>query len=81
MRVSVLGSGSGGNSVLVCARDDDGPGTRLLVDAGLSARALCERLDILGIDPFAIDAIVITHDHRDHTRGIGVFAPKPDVLC
>jgi phosphoribosyl 1,2-cyclic phosphodiesterase len=76
MRVSVLGSGSGGNSVLVCARDDDGPGTRLLVDAGLSARALCERLDILGIDPFAIDAIVITHDHRDHTRGIGVFARK-----
>ncbi|MGE0159291.1 MAG: MBL fold metallo-hydrolase [Gemmatimonadales bacterium] len=71
MRVAVLGSGSGGNSVLVCAGD-----TRLLVDAGFSARALCERLELLGIDPSSIDAIVITHDHRDHTRGIGVFARK-----
>jgi phosphoribosyl 1,2-cyclic phosphodiesterase len=76
MRVAVLGSGSGGNSVLVCAGGDTAEETRVLVDAGFSARALCERLELLGIDPFTIDAIVITHDHRDHTRGIGVFARK-----
>ena len=79
MRVAVLGSGSGGNSVLVCAGGDDGSNakeTRLLVDAGFSARALCERLEILGIEPSTIDAIVVTHDHGDHTRGIRVFAKK-----
>jgi phosphoribosyl 1,2-cyclic phosphodiesterase len=57
--------------VLVCAGD-----TRLLVDAGFSARALTERLELLGVEPDSIDAIVVTHDHRDHTRGIGVFARK-----
>ncbi len=71
MRVSVLGSGSGGNSVLVCSG-----GTHLLVDAGFSARALAQRLALLGVDPDAIDAIVVTHDHRDHTKGIGVFARR-----
>jgi phosphoribosyl 1,2-cyclic phosphodiesterase len=71
VKVAVLGSGSGGNSVLVCTAE-----TRLLIDAGLSARALAERLGLLGVEPGAIDAIVITHDHRDHTRGIGVFARK-----
>lgn len=71
MRVAVLGSGSGGNSVLVWAGD-----TRLLVDAGFSARSLAERLELLGVEPGDIDAIVVTHDHRDHTRGIGVFARR-----
>ncbi len=67
----MLGSGSGGNSVLVCAG-----ATRLLIDAGFSARALGERLELLGIEPRSIDAIVVTHDHRDHTKGIGVFARR-----
>ena len=71
MRVAVLGSGSSGNSVLVSAGD-----TRILVDAGFSARSLAERLCQLEVDPNAIDAIVITHDHSDHTRGMGVFARR-----
>lgn len=71
MKVAVLGSGSAGNSVLVCSED-----TRLLVDAGFSARDLARRLDALGFAPEEIHGIVVTHDHADHTRGMGVFARR-----
>ncbi len=71
MRVAVLGSGSRGNSILV-----EGGKTRILVDAGFSGREMDGRLTALGISPGAIDAIVVTHDHGDHTRGAGVFARR-----
>ena len=71
MRVSVLGSGSGGNSVFLWAGN-----TRLLVDAGFSARSVAERLDGIGVSPESIEGIVVTHEHGDHTRGIGVFARR-----
>lgn len=71
MRVSVLGSGSAGNSVLVCAGD-----TRVLIDAGFSGRSLAQRLDQLDISADSIAAIVVTHEHGDHTRGMGVFARR-----
>jgi phosphoribosyl 1,2-cyclic phosphodiesterase len=75
VKVAVLGSGSAGNSVLVCS-GSPGEGTRLLIDAGFSARALAERLATLGVEADSIDAIVVTHDHRDHTSGVGVFARR-----
>jgi phosphoribosyl 1,2-cyclic phosphodiesterase len=71
MRVACLGSGSGGNAILVEA--DAG---RVLVDAGFSARDLTRRLHQVDVHPDSIDAIVITHDHGDHTRGMGVFARR-----
>ena len=71
MRVSVLGSGSGGNSILVCAGN-----TRVLVDAGFSARNVAERLATLDVSADSIAAIVVTHEHGDHTSGIGVFARR-----
>jgi phosphoribosyl 1,2-cyclic phosphodiesterase len=71
VRVSVLGSGSGGNAVLVTAED-----TNILVDAGFSARKLAERLAMLDLSPDDIHGIVVTHDHGDHTRGMGVFARR-----
>ena len=71
MKVAVLGSGSSGNSVLVHAGS-----TRILVDAGFSGRDLETRLSTLGVGADDIDAIVITHDHGDHTRGMGVFARR-----
>jgi len=79
LKVAVLGSGSGGNSVLVCSGSGRTDETRLLIDAGFSARALAERLTLLGIEPESIDAIVITHDHRDHTKGVGVFARRHSI--
>ncbi len=69
MRFSVLASGSRGNSTLVCTDS-----TRILVDAGISGRELRKRLNLLGVAPETISAILVTHEHGDHTRGAGVFA-------
>src|SRR5712675_1209441 len=57
MKISVLGSGSTGNSVLLVAN-----GTRVLVDAGLSARETARRMSALGEDPNSLDGILITHE-------------------
>lgn len=71
MRVSVLASGSGGNAILVWCGN-----TRLLVDAGLSGRELARRLELVGVAPEEVSDIVVTHDHGDHTKGMGVFARR-----
>jgi phosphoribosyl 1,2-cyclic phosphodiesterase len=71
MKVTVLGSGSRGNAILVEAGD-----VRLLVDAGFSGRDLARRMEAVDVEPESITGIVITHDHGDHTRGMGVFARR-----
>lgn len=71
MKVLVLGSGSRGNSILI-----ESEGTRLLIDAGFSARELERRLRVLALAPEALSAILITHEHRDHSIGMGSFARR-----
>ena len=71
MRVTILGSGSRGNAVLV-----ETDGARLLVDAGFSGRDLERRLAEVGVDPCSLSALLVTHDHGDHTRGMGVAARR-----
>lgn len=71
MKVTLLGSGSSGNSILV-----EAGGVRLLVDAGFSGRDLERRLAAVGSHASEIDALLVTHEHIDHTRGIGVFARR-----
>lgn len=71
MRFRVLGSGSSGNTTLV-----EAGGTAVLIDAGLGARELAERLLSLGIDPASIAAILLTHEHGDHSRGAASFSDK-----
>ncbi len=71
MRISVLGSGSRGNSILVEAGE-----TRVLVDAGFSGRDVERRLNAIGVAPTTLSAILITHDHQDHTRGMGVLSRR-----
>ncbi|MDB6078398.1 MAG: metallo-beta-lactamase family protein, partial [Akkermansiaceae bacterium] len=71
MRFVVLGSGSGGNATVV-----EAAGTRVLIDAGLSAKQLIVRMAACGIDPATLDAVILTHEHGDHVSGLRVLATK-----
>ncbi len=68
MRITVLGSGSTGNSVLISTEQ-----TRVLVDAGLSAKQTLLRLSEVGEDFEKLDGILITHEHGDHAGGLRVL--------
>jgi phosphoribosyl 1,2-cyclic phosphodiesterase len=48
----------------------------LLVDAGLSAREIERRLRIVGREPAGLQAVLLTHEHSDHVRGVRVFAAR-----
>src|SRR5207248_9763122 len=68
MKFTVLGSGSTGNAVLIAANE-----TRVLVDAGLSAREIVRRLALVGCDASQLDGVIITHEHSDHAGGLRVL--------
>jgi phosphoribosyl 1,2-cyclic phosphodiesterase len=68
IRFAVLGSGSGGNSAVVECGE-----TRLLIDAGLSAKQIAMRLAGIGIEPASLSGILLTHEHGDHIKGLKVF--------
>jgi phosphoribosyl 1,2-cyclic phosphodiesterase len=72
--LTVLGSGSGGNCVLVSSKR-----CRILIDAGFSARQIVQRLQSVGVDPETLDGILLTHEHGDHIAGLKVFCGKFDV--
>ncbi len=70
----LLGSGSSGNTTLVSDGD-----THILVDVGLSGRETAKRLRECGLEPEKISAIVISHEHGDHCRGVQPFAKDLDI--
>lgn len=65
VKFCVLASGSTGNSAFLATSR-----TRILIDAGLSVRELCKRLQQIDETPERIDAVVITHEHSDHIAGL-----------
>ncbi|MDM3872228.1 MBL fold metallo-hydrolase [Porticoccus sp. W117] len=71
MKFASLGSGSQGNATLVEAAD-----TCLLVDCGFSMRETVRRLDQLQRSPDQLSAIVVTHEHGDHIKGVMPLARK-----
>ena len=71
MKLWVLGSGSGGNAVLV-----EAGGSRVLVDAGFGTRELASRMHTVGVEPGSVEACVVTHEHTDHVKGAAAGARK-----
>lgn len=63
----VLASGSKGNAAVV-----ETPDTAILIDCGLSKKAFMAACDTVGFDPARIEAVIVTHEHTDHTKGLGV---------
>ncbi|MBN1593687.1 MAG: MBL fold metallo-hydrolase [Candidatus Coatesbacteria bacterium] len=71
MRICVLASGSSGNCTLL-----ESGGARVLLDVGLSWVRVERALLSVDVDPTSINAIVVTHEHSDHCKGVGVAARK-----
>lgn len=71
MRLAILGSGSGGNAVIV-----ESAGRRLLIDAGFSCREIERRLGALGAKASSLETLVLTHEHQDHVRGADRLVSK-----
>lgn len=74
LRFSPLFSGSSGNAIYVGCGD-----THLLVDAGLSGTKIISELRKIGVDAANLTAILTTHEHSDHTRGLGILSRKFDL--
>ena len=71
MRSCILASGSKGNCLFIESNT-----TRLLVDCGLTLKDAISRLSQINIDPSTINGIVLTHEHSDHCKGVGMLANK-----
>jgi phosphoribosyl 1,2-cyclic phosphodiesterase len=71
MKITPLASGSTGNSFLIEAN-----GASVLVDAGLSCKQIAQRMERVGVDPGSLRAILVSHGHSDHVKGVGVLSRK-----
>ena len=71
LKFTTLASGSSGNAAVISCGQ-----THILLDAGISARRITTGLKALGIEPEALSAILVTHDHSDHICGLAVLTKK-----
>ncbi len=71
MKFSVLSSGSTGNAIYIETEEN-----RIVVDVGMNGKKMDALFKMIDRDPATIDAILISHEHRDHVSGAGVFARK-----
>ena len=74
MKLCPLCSGSSGNATYIEAGS-----ARILIDAGLSCKRITELLSKIGVDPRTLSAILITHEHIDHVRGVNILSKKYDL--
>lgn len=71
LKLCTLSSGSSGNAVLV-----EADGTKLLIDCGITGKAAADRLCSIGVDPSELSGILVTHEHIDHIKGVGVMSRR-----
>lgn len=71
MKVIVLSSGSKGNTTFV-----ETDNTKILIDCGNTCKYICQKLASINVNPKDIDAILISHTHVDHIKGLQVFLHK-----
>lgn len=69
-----LSSGSSGNCQYIETEN-----TRILIDAGFSGKKVESLLSSIDVDPTTIDGILVTHEHIDHTSGVGVLSRRYDI--
>ncbi len=74
MKICSIASSSNGNCIYVGSAD-----THLLIDSGISGKRLKAGLDMIGLDPNKINGILITHEHSDHIKGLGVVSRKYNI--
>lgn len=71
LRFSVLASGSTGNAFYIESNKE-----KLLVDAGLSGKQMDKLFTEVHVDPTELTGILVTHEHSDHIKGLGIIARK-----
>ena len=74
MRFCPLCSGSSGNATYIEAGN-----ARILIDAGLSCKRITELMAKIGASPKDLTAILVTHEHSDHVRGVNILSKKYDL--
>lgn len=74
MKFEVLSSGSKGNTTFISTNE-----TKILIDCGNTCKYVCEKLKSININPNELDAIFITHTHKDHISGLKVFLHKYNI--
>lgn len=74
MKVSILASGSTGNMTYI-----ETDKTKLLIDCGFSGKKATELLSKINRTPEELDAILVTHEHSDHIKGVGILSRKYDL--
>lgn len=71
MKLYSIASSSSGNCILVSERN-----THVLIDAGISKKRIEEGLALAGVHPEELSAILLTHEHSDHVKGLGVMCRR-----
>jgi phosphoribosyl 1,2-cyclic phosphodiesterase len=71
MRICVLGSGSKGNATYIESGE-----TAVLIDCGFSGKETAKRLAAIGVPMERLTALLVTHEHTDHIKGIGVLSRR-----
>lgn len=74
MKLCSIRSGSKGNAILVWTQS-----TKLMIDCGISGKMAECGMQEAGISPKELTAVLVTHEHRDHTGGVGILSRKFDV--